>query len=272
MIISIVIALCCFIILVFEITSVYLIFKKSDKITCTVISSHRQELRENGYLVKLYWDTEVVFSAKGEEKTATLQTSTYCQKGQKFIYYYDKKNSRLFRKRDLKLFIKPYLYVAFSIGVLFLAIHGIMSFFSFDIITKDNLINAALWVLSAIFVLVGATRLTSSILDIKRSSKRNIVKIRAEICDAIVRISKHNENNLSTYYPVYHYKFGDEEHEVKSKLGRRVPPKIGSFVTIPVSKKNGGPIETDHPATTLFEAAAFIIFGIFIIVIKYILQ
>ena len=82
MIISTLILTVCILVVLFELLSMLMIFRSCRNIRCTAVSSEKICEREDGYLIREYWNTGVTFELDGTTRSASLETSTFCQKGQ----------------------------------------------------------------------------------------------------------------------------------------------------------------------------------------------
>lgn len=243
MIISLIIVITCFITLAVEAFYIYLHFKNSDSVLCTVISSKKKEIRDNGYLIKEYWLTEVEFKLDNKIQEKHLHTSTCCVRGQKFKCFYNRENDIIFRKRDFKKYLSNLSPVILSIGCLFLIVEFIFAFINSDIAFKINFVKTFSSVLAAAFAILGVGSIINWTIQKRQISKHSIEYLECEIFDIIRKTSYHKENKRHTYYPIYKYVYNGSEHIVKSKIGRDIAPKKGDIITVPVSSKKGGPVE-----------------------------
>lgn len=264
MIISLIIVIICFVLLAIEALYIYIYFKKSITVSCTVISSEKIEEREDGYLINTYWMTTIEFNFENIRKQTKIKTSTCCIPGQKMKCLYLPETNTVFRKRDFKKHLLNLSPVIFSIGNLFLIIEIIISGFNLNIISKVNILKSISIILICVFAIIGAGQIIASIVCIKRSGKHNIELVDCEIADIIRKTTKHKENFNHTYYPVFKYTFHGYEHIVESKLGRSIPPKVGDTVTIPVDKKKGGPVEYKDLGKSIVQGIMFIILSLLI--------
>ena len=270
MIISTIINVVCFITVVWELFSMYKIFKSCATVKCSVVSSKKIQERHDGFLTDEYWKTNVTFTYKDIEKRATLKTSTYCQKGQILGCYYYPEKDIIFRKRDLKKQIKSSSVIITTIGALFLFLNIIFRLSTISRMFVKNIISILSVLLIIAFLSLGIGYVLYSINALKKTSMKNVMEIKAKIID-VVRVSKrHKENQQFFYYPIYSYKFNCENHETKSKLKHSEPPKKGSTVTILVDRKKAGPVEYNDIVNSLIMGICFIIFAaIFIYVFKF---
>ncbi len=259
MIISTIIALICFVAVVFECLFMYNTFRKCKKVNCKVISSEKKQKRENGYLVEEYWNTDVTFRYKSEEKLFTLKTSTYCVKGQSLNCYYFPEKDIVFRKRDMKKKLTSSSLVVTSVGILFLLLNFLFQMTGVSRLIIKNIVEILAAVISAVYLLMGTWHVGYSLNAIRKTSKSRIIITEAKIVDVIMKSRRYNENIRNTYYPVYHYYFNGESHETQSKLKRKEPPKIGSTASIFVDRKKGGPVEYNDVANSLIMGILFIL-------------
>ena len=261
MITSTIITVVCFITVVWELFSMYKLFKSCSTVKCSVVSSKKIQERRDGFLIDEYWKTHVIFTHENTEKCATLKTSTYCQQGQILGCYYYPKKDIIFRKRDLKKQIKSSSVIITTIGALFLFLNLIFRLSTISRMFVKNIAGILSVLLIIAFFSLGIGYIIYSINAIKKTSEKKVTKINAQIVD-IVRVSKrHKENERFSYYPIYSYKFNNECHETRSKLKHSEPPDRGSKVTILVDKKKAGPVEYNDVANSLIMGICFIIFA-----------
>lgn len=267
MVISTIIASVCLIIVVFEFFIIYKFLKSCINIACKVTSSEKAEERVDGYLVKEYWNTTVSYQIEGKEKTATLKTSFFCPKGQTLYCYYSPKKDFLFRKKDFKKQINSSSYVVISIGILFMVLNLIFNLAGIDEIVEINISIALSVILIVSFLGIGIGWVLYSSFAIKNTRKNNVIVTKAVVKDVIRKTSKNKDIHSYTYYTIYSYEFHGENHEVKSKIGRNIPPKKGSHVKILVNKKKGGPVEYNDIGKSMILGISFIMLGILILLI-----
>lgn len=261
MITSTVIVTICFIAVVFEIYSMYKLFKSCCKVKCSVVSSKKATERRDGFLTDEYWKTEVTFTHQNTDKRATLKTSTYCQKGQILGCYYNPKEDIIFRKRDLKKQIKNSSIIITVVGILFMVLNFLFSLSLISRIVIRNITSILSILLISFFIIVGIGYIIYSINARKNTSKKKVTTTEAKIVDIVRKSKKHNGNVQFTYYPIYSYTFDGEPHETKSKLKHTMPPKKGSIVTILVDNKKAGPVEYNDVLNSLIMGICFIIFA-----------
>lgn len=270
MIISTIITVVCFIAVVWELFSMYKLFKSCSTVRCSVVSSKKIQERRDGFLTDEYWKTNVTFTHKDIEKSTTLKTSTYCQKGQILGCYYYPKKDIIFRKRDLKKQIKSSSVIITTTGALFLFLNLIFRLSTISRMFVKNIVSILSVLLIIVFLILGVGYVLYSINALKNTSVKNVTKTKAKIVD-VVRVSKrHKENETFSYYPIYSYTFNNENHETKSKLKFSEPPKKGSTVTILVDNKKAGPVEYNDVLNSLIMGICFIIFAaLFIYVFRF---
>ena len=261
MITSTIITLVCFIAVVWELFSMYKLFKSCSTVKCSVVSSKKIQERRDGFLTDEYWKTNVTFTHKNTEKSAILKTSTYCQQGQILGCYYYPKDDVIFRKRDLKKKIKSSSVIITTTGALFLLLNFIFTLSTISRIFIKNIVSILSVLLIIAFLGLGAGYIIYSVTAFKNTSDKKVTKTKAKIVD-VVRVSKrHKENEKFSYYPIYSYMFNNENHETRSKLKYSEPPKIGSIVTILVDNKKAGPVEYNDVMNSLIMGICFIIFA-----------
>lgn len=265
MIISTLIAVACFIIVVFEFLSMYNTFRKCIKIKCCVESSEKAREREDGFLIDEYWKTEVSFEYDNQTRNVVLKTSTYCQKGQIIECYYYPKKDLVFRKRDLRKQFKSSALVVTPVGILFLFLNFLFQMTNLSYLVIKNIATIISVIITAIYSIIGIWYVVYSVSAIKNTSKKRVTKTNAKVVDIIRKTRKHKEHVQFTYYPVYSYVFKGEAHETQSKLKHSVPPKKGSTVTILVNNKKGGPAEYNDVANSMIMGLCFI--GIAVILV-----
>lgn len=265
MIISLIIVIVCFVILAIDAFYIYVRFKNSISVRCTVMSSEKVEEREDGFLTNVYWLTTVEFNYKNEKKQATLKTSTCCISGQQVKCLYSPDTDTIFRKRDYKKYLANLSPIILTVGNLFLIIEIIISGNNLDIITKINITQNISIILAIIFGFIGIGRIIFSIINLKQLSRYNTEPVECEVIDIVRKTSKHKENHRHTYYPIYKYTFHGYDHIVESKLGRNEPLKIGDRVTVPISIKKGGPVEYSDLGKSFVLGIMFIVLSLLII-------
>ena len=269
MIISTLIALVCFIVVIAELLSMYQTFKSCCKVKCSVISSRKIQERKDGFLTDEYFKTKVDFTYRNLQKSTSLKTSTYCQKGQILACYYYPNKDIIFRKRDLKNQFKKSSLVVTTTGILFMFLNIL---FRLTVLSRlfKHLVGVLSVLLIAAFLGFGVGFISYSVYALKRTSKANVTKIEAQIVDVIRKSKKHNENEQFTYYPIYRYTFKGIEHETKSKLKHNKSPVIGSCAAILVDNKKAGPVEYNDVKNSMILGFCFIFFALlFIYVILF---
>lgn len=264
MIISTIIVTICFILVVFELYSMYKLFKSCCTVKCTVVSSKKIIERHDGFLTDEYWKTDIVFNHNSKERHSVLKTSTYCQKGQIIGCYYNPQNEIIFRKRDIKKQIKNSSIIITTIGILFMVLDCIFSFSLAGIskLVLNNLTSILSVLLIIFFFTFGIGYVLYALNAIKNTSKKRVTVVEAEITDIVRKSKKHHEKEQFTYYPIYSYVFKGEPHETRSKLKHSYPPKKGSKVLIAVDNRKSGPVEYNDVFNSLFMGICFIIFSI----------
>lgn len=261
MIISTIITVVCFIAVVWEIFSMYKLFKSCSIVKCSVVSSKKIKERHDGFLTDEYWKTNVTFTHENIEKSAILKTSTYCQQGQILGCYYYPQKDIIFRKRDLKKQINSSSVIIATTGALFLFLNLVFRLSTISRMFMKNIVSILSVLLIIAFLSMGIGYILYSVTAFKNTSEKKVTKTKAKIVD-VVRISKrHKENQTFSYYPIYSYTFNNENHETRSKLKRSEPPKTGSTVTILVDNKKAGPVEYNDVVNSLIMGICFIIFA-----------
>jgi len=263
MIISTIIVTICFILVVFEVYSIYKLFKSCCTVKCTVIFSKKVTERHDGFLTDEYWNTDIIFNYNSQERHSTLKTSTYCQKGQILACYYNPKNDIIFRKRDIKKYIKNSSIAITSIGILFMVLDCIFSLTLAGIskLVLNNLTSIFSVLFIIFFLAFGIGYVVYALNAIKNTSKNRVTVIEAEITDIVRKSKKHHEKEQFTYYPIYSYNFKGEFHETRSKLKRFLPPKKGSKVLIAIDNRKAGPVEYNDVLNSLVMGICFILFA-----------
>ncbi len=259
MIISTVIMVACFGLILFELVSVFSVFRSCRNVRCTVDSSEKVLKREEGFLVREYWKTTVGFELDGVRRSAVLETSTFCQKGQVLGCYYYPKRDLVFRKRDVRRVFRAHSIQAFSIGVLFLLLILIFRMTALGGIIIAHTVEAVGVLLILPFTGFGVGFIVYAVNALRHTQSSRVTTVNAKIVDIVRRSRRHRENERFTYYPVYSYKLGGFEHTVTSKLGRETPPRRGSFEHITADAKKGGPVEYKDVTSSFVLGICFLI-------------
>lgn len=259
------VVLICFITIAIEVLHLYLKFKTKAIVDCTITKSEKTEHREDGCLVDEYWLTSVEFKYGGVTHQSELRTSSRCNPGQVVKCFYDEEDDTLLRRRDLRYSLSKVSPVILSVGILFLIVNLILSFLSRDLLTKLNIVKTVCTVLTVLFGLLGIFQIITAVLHKKNTSRNRIEYVECLICDIIRKEECHNENTRYTYYPVYKYSYRGSEHIVRSKLERDCAPKLGSKLTIPISRDKGGPVEYPDSNRSLILGTLFIFIAVLIL-------
>ena len=243
MIVSIVIMMVCFFTVTFELGYVIYVFHSCKSVKCIVTASKQVCAREDGYLVKEYWKTDVEFTLDGEKHKASLETSTYCQKGQVLSCYYHPKKNLVFRKRDIKRVLRSYSLPALTIGLLFL-----MLFSLFKMTALGRVIIAHAFEVVGIFLIfvfggLGIGLITYAVNAFRHTEESRVTEIDAKITDVVRKTKRNRETKRYLYYPIYSYMLGGFEHTVRSRLARELPPEKGSTERVLADTKKGGLVE-----------------------------
>ncbi len=259
MIVSTVIMVACFILIIYELLSVLVVFHSCTNVKCSTTNSEKVSRREDGFLVKEYWKTEVEFDLNGEKRSAVLETSTFCQKGQRLNCYYYPKRDLVFRKRDVRSVMRAHSIQAFSVGVLFLLLVLIFRMTALGGIITAHAVEALGIVLILPFTGFGISFIVYAVNAFRHTTASRVVKVRVQITDVVRKTKRHRENKRYTYYPIYRYNLGGFDHIVRSRLGRAEPPRKGSFETILADKKKGGPVEYKDVTASFVLGICFLI-------------
>ncbi len=264
MIISTIIVTICFIMVVFELYSMYKLFKSCCNVRCTVVSSKKTIERHDGFLTDIYWKTDIIFIYNNKERHSTLRTSTYCQKGQIIGCYFNPEKDIIFRKKDIKKQINNSSIIITSIGILFMVLDFIFGFSLAGIskLVLNNLMSIISIIFIILFFILGICYVVYALNAIKNKSKKRVTVVEAKITDIVRKSKKHHEKEQFTYYPIYSYVFKGEPHETRSKLKHSQPPKKGSTVLISVDNKKTGPVEYNDVFNSLIMGICFIAFSI----------
>ncbi len=270
MIISTVITVTCFLVIISDLINVLAVFKSCKSVKCSVISSKKVSVREDGYLVREYYKTEISFELEGTSKTATLETSTFCQKGQMLNCWYYPKRNIVFRKRDIKTVLNGYAIPAFSVGVLFLSLNLIFHITSLGGLIVNNSIIVIGVILTTVFATLAVWFIWYSVIAFRATKSPHVSEVKAEIIDIVKKSKRHRENVHATFYPIYKYNLNGSEHIVKSKLGREYPPRKNSKENILVNVKKGSLAEFKDIGESLILGICFLIIaGLFIYVLAF---
>lgn len=269
MIISTVISVICFIAVVFE-SFVILKFRKSCvSVSCKVIESNKEQLRENGCIVSEYWNTGVEFEYKGSKRSAVIITSTFCPTGQILKCFYHAGENLIFRHRDFRKQLSSSSLIVLSVGILFIVLNLLFHAVSVSELILKNIAAILSFIIAASLVIIGISKIVYSVSAIKQTKKNCVEEVKATVSDVIRKTTRYNEISSYTYYPIYKYNFRSAEHEVESKVARKTPPKIGSKIKILVNIKKGGPIEYEDVGQSMamgisLLTVAFTILGVMI--------
>lgn len=259
MIITIVLMIVSFVVVLFELGSVIAVFRTCKNIKCVVSSSKKVCAREDGYLVKEYWKTDVSFALDGEDRMASLETSTFCQTGQVLgCYYYPKKNL-VFRKRDIRRVLRSRSIPAFSAGLLFLVLELLFRLTGLGGIIIGHAFEAVGIVLVLVFAAFGMSFAGYSINAFRHTRESRVTSIDAEVIDVIRKTKRNRETERFFYYPVYKYTLGGFEHTVNSRLARELPPKKGSTESVLADTKKGGLVEYKDMRSSFVLGICFLI-------------
>ncbi len=258
MIISTIIMVASFLLVFFEIVSVLTVFHSCRNVSCSVSSSQKISAREDGYLIREYWETEIDFELDGNYRSAVIETSTFCQKGQVLNCYYYPRRDLVFRKRDIRSVLRAHSITAFSVGVLFLLLNLFFRLTQLGGIIIAHTAEAIAVVLALAFASFGVGFIVYSVNAFRHLRGSRVTKVRAEIADIVRKAKRHNETVRYTYYPIYKYDLGGFEHTVQSKLGREEPPKKGKFETLLADKKKGGLVEYKDVGASLALGICFL--------------
>lgn len=258
MIISTVIMAASFMLIVYELLSALMVFRLCRNVRCTVLSSEKVSVREDGFLLNEHWKTEIGFELAGAQRTAMLETSTFCQKGQVMNCYYYPRKDLVFRKRDIRRVFRAHSIPAFSVGVLFLALDIIFGMTSLGGIIMHHLIEALAVILVATFAVFGIWFIVYFVNALRHTNKSKAVSVKADIIDVVRKTKRHRENERYFYYPIYRYKLDGFEHTVRSKIMRETPPKKGQKETVLADKRRGGLIEYQDIYSSLALGICFI--------------
>lgn len=262
MIISTIIMTICFVVVVFEVFSAFVVLRSCRKVRCSTVTSKKVSVREDGYLVKEYWDTAVGFELDGTKRTANLETSTFCQKGQTIgAYYYPKKNL-VFRKRDVKRVLRSYSIPAFSVGMLFLLLDLIFTMTSLGSILISHLFEIAAVILIITLTSIGGGFMIYSVSAMRHTRSERVIRVDARVTDVIRRSKRHGDKTRFYYYPVFSYSIGDFEHNVTSRLARETPPETGSTESVLADKKKGSLVEYKDGETSFILGICLIMIAI----------
>lgn len=243
MIISAVIPAVCFVVIAFELSSVIIVFKKCRAVRCTVASSKKVSVRDEDFLIREYYKTEVSFTLDGDKRTAYLETSTFCQKGQVLGCYYYPKKDLVFRKRDIKNVLRSRSIPAFSVGVVFLLLNALFRMTSLGGIIVKYFMEALAILLIIPFTAFGIGFIIYSINAAAHTRKERVTNVEAKVVDIVRKTKRHRENRRYLYYPIYRYTLDGIEHTVTSKLGLEEPPAKGDAAMLLADKKKGGLVE-----------------------------
>lgn len=270
MIVSTVIISACFLLVAYEIITAFLFMDHCKNVLCVVISSKKVCKREDGFLIREYWNTDVTFDYNNEPRTTTLETSSFCQEGQVLGCYYHPGKNIVFRKRDIRRNLGTRSVTALWVGLVFLFITIGFRITSLGSIIKKNASDAALITLAVAFFIFGAGFLLYSLYAFRHTRKKRVTEVTAVISDVMRKSRQHSETRSYKYYPIYRYKMGGFEHIVQSKAGLSEPPKSGSRIVILVDKKKGGPVEFNDIGQcfvlglSLLAVMALLIYAVFI--------
>ena len=259
MIASAVITVICFIVIIIDLISMANVLRSCKNVRCSVVSSKKISERESSYLIREYYQTEISFKLENTERTAVIETSTFCQQGQVLnCYYYPKKNL-VFRKRDIRGVFSSYTVPALSIGLLFLVLNTVFHVTSLGGIILEHTTEAFGIVLGTVFSSFGVGFIVYSINAFRHTRHSRVMQVSAEIIDIVRKTKKHGENIQHSYFPVYYYKLNATEHTVLSKFARQSPPKKHSKETILIDTKKGGPVEYKDIGSSFVLGILFII-------------
>ena len=243
MIVSTIIMTICFVVITFELFSALVVFRSCRKVRCRTVSSVKVCEREDGYLIKEFWNTEVAFELDGVDHTAELEPSTFCQKGQTIGAYYYPKKDLVFRKRDVKRVLRSYSIPAFSVGMLFLLLNLLFRLTALGSIIIAHVFEAIGIILIVPFLLLGLSYTVSAVTAFRHTRGGRVTSVKAKIADVIRKSKRHRETVRYQYFPVYRYTLGGFEHNITSRIAREAPPKKDSTEKILVDKKKGGLVE-----------------------------
>ena len=262
MIISTVLTVVCFVVIIFELLSILSVLKSCRKVSCRVESSKKVCEREDGFLIKEYYKTEISFELDGTSRCAEIETSTFCQNGQVLsCYYYPKKNI-VFRKRDIKNVLNTYSIQAFSIGITFLLLNLLFHVTSIGGLILEHTFEAAAVLMLITFTLFGCGFIIYSVNAFRHTRHSRVTEVKAEITDVVRRSKRHKENIRYIYYPIYRYKLNGTEHTVRSKTRYDLPPDKRKHVTLLVDTKKGSLVEYKDMDTSFMLGICFLIIAV----------
>ncbi len=259
MIISTLILTVCVLVVLFELLSMLMIFRSCRNIRCTAVSSEKVCEREDGYLIREYWNTGVTFELDGTTRSASLETSTFCQKGQVLSCYYYPKKNLVFRKRDIKAVLRSYTIPAFSVGLVFLLLTLLFSMTSLGGLIVSHIFEATGIILLIPFTVLGIGFTVYSVSAFRHTSGKRVTSVSAQVTDVIRKTKSHRENTRCHYYPIFRYKLGNVEHNVTSRIGRDDPPEIGSTENVLADIKKGGLVEYKDVSSSFVLGVCFLL-------------
>lgn len=259
MLISIIIMMACFVTVTFELGYVLYVFHTCRSIKCIVTASKKVCAREDGFLIKEYWKTEVEFTLNGDVRHTALETSTYCQKGQVLGCYYHPKKDLVFRKRDIKRVLRSYSLPALTIGLLFMMLYSLFKLTSLGNIIIGHAFEAVGILLIVVFASFGVGFIVYAVSAFRHTRESRVTQIDAKITDIVRKTKRHRETKRYLYYPIYSYKLGGFEHSVRSKLGRETPPKKDSTERVLADTKKGGLVEYKDMSSSFVMGLCFLV-------------
>lgn len=259
MIISTVIAVISFLVIIIDIISVLNVLHSCRSVRCSVLSSKKVIKREDGFLIKEYFDTDITFLLDNTPHNATIETSTFCQKGQILNCFYYPKKQLVFRKRDIKMVLNSYTIPAFSVGVLFLLLIFVFKVTTLGGIIIQYAVEALAVLVTIPLTIIAIYFIVYAINAFRHTRHSQVTEIKAEIVDIIRTTNRHRENIRYNYYPIYRYNFDGTVHTVQSRLARDNAPKRNSRENILVDTKKGGPVEYKDIYTSFAVGVLFLI-------------
>lgn len=259
MIISTVITVVSFIVIIIDIISVINVLRTCRNVRCSVVSSQKVTEREDGFLIKEYFDTSVMFTLDNMTHNVTIQTSTFCQKGQILNCFYYPKRQLVFRKRDIRMILSSYTIPAFSVGVVFLLLIFVFEVTSLGGIIIQYAVEALAVLVTIPLTVIALYFIIYSVGAFRHTRHSRVTEVRAEIIDVIRKTNRHRENVRYSYLPIYRYTLNGVTHTVQSRLARDSAPKRNSREKLLVDTKKGGPVEYKDIYTSFTVGVLFLI-------------